>query len=188
MSKNRGDLVDIYSSESITDFVAKLSKSDSHIFIFFNGIADSKIFINMAESEVHSIINTNLIVPIIFTKACLARLLPKKNKYIYLTSSRALAGDRGITLYATTKSALKYFARSLALEYSNFKQFFYVISLGLFDAGLNKSVPTDRANSITQTSAIKGYVDVNDLTNAIEFAIQSDSSTGSVIYCDNGYF
>lgn len=177
-----------YSQTGIENFLKTLSKSDNHIFIFFNGVADSEIFINISVEEINSIINTNLTIPIIFTKTCLKTLFPRKNKFIYLTSSRALKGDRGISMYSATKSALVYFAKSLSYEYSNLNQFFYVISLGIFNAGLKKAVPESSLEKIKKKSAIKGYVDINELVQAISFAIESDASTGSVIYCDNGYF
>jgi 3-oxoacyl-[acyl-carrier protein] reductase len=181
-------LIPDYSPSEINKFLETLSSSNSHSFIFFNGISDSEIFINISDEEISSILETNLLAPILFTKLALKKFILKKTKYIYLTSTRALNGDRGIALYSTTKSALKYFARSLALEYGNFKQYFHVVSLGIFDYGLVKKVNANTLGEIKKNSAIKEYVDVNQLVKTIEFIIKTDASTGSVIHADNGYF
>jgi len=181
-------LIPDYSPSEINSFLDTLSKSDFHTFIFFNGITDSEIFINTSDDKINSILETNLITPILFTKSILKKFISKKTKYIYLTSTRALHGDKGIALYSTTKSALKYFARSLALEYGKFHQYFHVIALGIFNYGLVKKVSPNVLENIKKNSAIKEFVDIEQLSNTIVFIIQNDSSTGSVLHTDNGYF
>lgn len=177
-----------YSSLEINKFLSKLKKSESHVFIFFNGVSDTEIFVNITDEEINSIFNINLYTPILFTKLILKRFLPKKTKYIYLTSTRALNGDKGISLYSTTKSALRYFARALSLEYGKFNQYFHVISLGIYNFGLIHKVNETALNRIKKNSAIKGFVDTKDLVRTIEFVIQADACTGSVVHADNGYF
>lgn len=181
-------LIPDYSSLEINKFLETLSKSEFHTFIFFNGISDTEIFINISDEEISTILKTNLLIPILFTKLALKKFFLKKTKYIYLTSTRALNGDSGIALYSTTKSALKYFARSLALEYGKFKQYFHVVSLGIFNYGLVKKVNANTLEKIKNNSGIKEYVDVKQLAKTIEFIIQVDASTGSVLHADNGYF
>jgi 3-oxoacyl-[acyl-carrier protein] reductase len=187
-------LIDCCSSVQITDyttaeinkFISSLSKSDTHTFIFFNGVSDSEIFINISTEEIDFIIQTNLTTPILFTKLVLKKFISKKTKYIYLTSTRALNGDKGIALYSTTKSALKFFAKSLALEYGKFEQYFHVISLGIFNHGLIKKVKSKKLEEIKKNAAIQDYVEIDELLKAIKFIIDSDASTGSVTYVDNG--
>jgi hypothetical protein len=59
-----------YNTLEIKKFLAKLNAKEEHVFIFFNGVADSKIFINLHEKEIHNIINANLVVPILFVHNC----------------------------------------------------------------------------------------------------------------------
>jgi 3-oxoacyl-[acyl-carrier protein] reductase len=185
---SQSKVISDYSTPEINKFLESLNKSDSHAFIFFNGISDSEIFVNSSDEEINDILNTNLSVPILFTKAILKKFIPRRTKYIFLTSTRALNGDKGIALYSTTKGALKYLARSLSLEYGKFNQYFHVISLGIFDLGLIKKVNKSTLDRIKKNSAINGYVDIKNLVKTIEFVIQSDSSTGSIVHADNGYF
>lgn len=181
-------IIQKYSAEEIDRFLDTLTKTDSHAFIFFNGVADKEIFLNISDEEISNIVQTNLYMPILFTKKILGRFINKKTKYIYLTSTRALNGDKGIAIYSTTKSALKYFARSLSLEYGKFNQYFHVISLGLFNYGLINKVNNFVLERVKKNSAICQYVDIEDLVRTIEFVIESDAATGSVVHTDNGYF
>jgi 3-oxoacyl-[acyl-carrier protein] reductase len=184
----KNKIISEYSTPEINKFLESLNKSDSHAFVFFNGISDSEIFINSSDEEINAILNTNLSMPILFTKAILQKFIPKRTKYIYLTSTRALNGDKGIAMYSTTKGALKYLARSLSLEYGKFNQYFHVISLGIFDFGLIHKVNKSVLDRIKKNSAIGDYVDIQNLAKTIEFTIQSDAATGSVVHVDNGYF
>ena len=180
-------LIQDYSPREINKFLETLSIFEFHTFVFFNGVSDSEIFINISDEEISEILGANLLAPILFTKLALRKFMFKKTKYVYLTSTRALKGDRGIALYSTTKSALKYFARSLALEYGSFRQYFHVVSLGIFNYGLVRKVNKSTLDEIKGKSAIKEYVDVIQLAKTIEFIIQTDASIGSVLYADNGY-
>ena len=177
-----------YSAASIADFVSSLDRRSLHVFVFFNGISDSCLFINSDETELEEIFSANFFIPAAFVRIALKRLIPSKNKYIFLSSVRALRGDRGVVMYSASKSALKYFAKCLSLEYGSFNQFFYVLSLGLFEPGLAKKVNPKRLEYLLANSARKGFVAPAALLSGIRFAIDNDAATGSVISVDNGYF
>jgi NAD(P)-dependent dehydrogenase (short-subunit alcohol dehydrogenase family) len=176
-----------YSVKEIQRFVGTLNKNDNYVFIFFNGVADSKILINILDDEIEAIIDTNLLLPIFFTKCILKKFLLRKTKYIYLTSARAQKGGEGLALYSTSKSALKYFAKSLSIEYGKFNQYFYVISLGIFNYGLISKLRIKLIENIKKNSVIKDFVRIEELTNTILFLIENDATVGSVINVDNGW-
>jgi 3-oxoacyl-[acyl-carrier protein] reductase len=177
-----------YSLEELSKFIANLNKKESHIFLFMNGITDSKAFYKMDNDEISHIIYVNYELPVVITNLIIKDFILKETKYVYFSSSRAFLGDRGISLYSSTKSALKYFAKSLSLEYGKFNHFFYTISLGVFEKGLvNKVKKTDLEN-IIKRSATNSFVDVDELVNALHYISENDSATGSVLSVDNGYF
>jgi short-subunit dehydrogenase len=185
---SRNIILKDYSATSISDFVSSLDRRSLHVFVFFNGVSDSCLFINSDETELLEIFSVNFFIPATFVRIALKRLVPSKNKYIFLSSARAFQGDRGVATYSASKSALKYFAKCLSLEYGPFNQFFYVLSLGLFEAGLAKKVNPKRLETLLANSAKKGFVAPSALLSGINFAIDNDSATGSVISVDNGYF
>ena len=180
--------IEKYSEEEISKIIFSLSKKAEHIFLFMNGITDSKAFYKMGNEEISHIIKVNFELPVIITNLIIKNFILKKTKYIYFSSSRALLGDRGISLYSSSKSALKYFARSLSLEYGKFNHFFYTISLGVFEKGLVNKVKKSNLDKIIKRSATNSFVDIDELERAISYISENNSATGSVLNIDNGYF
>ena len=142
----------------------------------------------MDSQEISNIIKVNYELPVMMTNLIIKNFILKKTKYIYFSSSRALLGDRGIALYSSSKSALKYFARSLSLEYGKFGQFFYTISLGVFEKGLVNKVKNSDLERIIKRSATNTFVNLDELVRAVNYISENDSPTGSVLNIDNGYF
>lgn len=177
-----------YSEKELLKFLLSLSKKDEHIFLFMNGITDSKAFYKIDSEEISRIIKVNFELPVLITNLIVKNFILKKTKYVYFSSSRALLGDRGISLYSSTKGALKYFAKSLSLEYGQFNHFFYTISLGVFEKGLVKKVKKSELEKIIKRSALNSYVDIDELARAVNYISENDSATGSVLNIDNGYF
>ena len=177
-----------YSEKELLKFLLSLNKKDEHIFLFMNGITDSKAFYKIDSEEISRIIKVNFELPVLITNLIVKNFILKKTKYVYFSSSRALLGDRGISLYSSTKSALKYFAKSLSLEYGKFNHFFYTISLGVFEKGLVKKVKKSELEKIIKRSALNSYVDIDELARAVNYISENDSATGSVLNIDNGYF
>jgi 3-oxoacyl-[acyl-carrier protein] reductase len=177
-----------YSEKELLKFLLSLNKKDEHIFLFMNGITDSKAFYKIDSEEISRIIKVNFELPVLITNLIVKNFILKKTKYVYFSSSRALLGDRGISLYSSTKGALKYFAKSLSLEYGQFNHFFYTISLGVFEKGLVKKVKKSELEKIIKRSALNSYVDIDELARAVNYISENDSATGSVLNIDNGYF
>jgi len=180
--------IDKYSEEEISKIIFSLSKQAEHIFLFMNGITDSKAFYKMGNEEISHIIKVNYELPVIITNIIIKNFILQKTKYIYFSSSRALLGDRGISLYSSSKSALKYFARSLSLEYGKFNHFFYTFSLGVFEKGLVDKVKKSNLDKIIKRSATNSFVDIDELERAVSYISENNSATGSVLNIDNGYF
>lgn len=180
--------IDDYAEENISNFINSLDIKKEHIFLFMNGITDSSAFYKLSTNDIKNIIKVNLELPVIITNILIKKFMLKRTKYIYFSSSRALLGDRGISLYSATKSSLKYFSRSMSLEYGKFNHFFYTISLGVFEKGLAEIVKKDDLERIFKRSAINDSVHINELKKSILYISDNDAASGSVLNVDNGYF
>jgi len=177
-----------YNSKSILKFLSNKIKSDEiPIFIFFNSIPDNSIFKNNSETNIKKIIEVNLTLPIILTNNLIKKYFFKKPRFLYISSSRALKGDRGISLYSTTKNAIKAFSRNIALEYGSYDIISKVIHLGLFKGGLKNKLSNQSNNKILKNTFNAEYLKISQLINTLEFAIKDTASNGSEIFCDNGY-
>jgi short-subunit dehydrogenase len=178
-----------YSSASIEKILKKkIDRKNKNIFLFFNAISEKKAFYQLKEKEINKIININFTTPIRTTNVIIRNHYLKNITCIYFSSSRALHVDRGISLYGSTKIGMESFVKSIALEYGNLGLNFRVVSLGLLEGGLEKTISESTRNSIFKRSAIKKNIKIDELHKIIEFIIKDKTGNGSTIKCDNGYF
>ena len=171
-----------------TDYSLKsIINSLSNKFVFFNSIPDNSIFKNYLEKDIKKIIEINLTMPIILTNGLLKKYFFHKPKFIFISSSRALKGDKGIALYSTTKNGIKSFSRNIALEYASYDIVSKVIHLGLFKGGLKDKLSIQSNTKILNNTFNGKYLKIKQLVNTLEFAINDTGGNGSEIFCDNGY-
>ena len=129
----------------------------------------------------------NFHTPMLLTQMFLKKELSKDVRFIFLSSSRAEYGDKGIVLYSATKAALKAAVKSLALEYAKMEKYFYIISLGFFEYGLINEISDQKIRNLMDRSCIADFVEIDELVKCLELVESNKSLTGSSIYCDNGY-
>ena len=165
-----------------------LSKNRKNIFLFFNGISENKAFYKLSNNEINKIIKVNYILPVTITQCILKNYFLYNPTFIYFSSTRAIVGDKGISVYGSSKNAIKSFAKSMSLEYGDLGVNFRVILLGLFKGGLNNKLSIDQRNNILKRSSIKNFISIDQLIKTINFVINDRSGNGSSIKCDNGYF
>ena len=166
----------------------KIDRKNKNIFLFFNAISEQKAFYQLKEKEINKIININFATPIRTTNIIIRNHYLKNITCVYFSSSRALHVDKGISLYGSTKIGMESFVKSMALEYGNLGLNFRVVSLGLLEGGLEKTISESTRNSIFKRSAIKKNIKIDELHKIIEFIIKDKTGNGSTIKCDNGYF
>jgi 3-oxoacyl-[acyl-carrier protein] reductase len=178
-----------YTTKHINQCLKKnINKNKKNIFLFFNGVSENKAFYKLSNNDITKIIKINYIQPVIITQCILKSYFLYKPTFIYFSSSRAIKGDRGISIYGSSKNAIKSFVKSMSLEYGELGINFRVVLLGLFKGGLNDKLTLEQRENIFKRSAIKNYVSINQLIKLINFIIDDHSGNGSSIKCDNGYF
>ena len=177
-----------YSASSIQKVLSKrINKNEMPVFIFFNSIPDKLIFKNYNEKSIKKIIEVNIVHPITITNRLLNKYFFKKPKFIFMSSTRALRGDKGISLYSTSKSAIISFSKNLAMEYANYDIVSKVINLGLFEGGLSDKLSQNSNRKILERTFNRKYVNISQFIKTLEFAIKDTTGNGSEIFCDNGY-
>jgi len=177
-----------YNLNSIQKTLEKnINKKDKPIFIFFNSLSDKKIFVKKTIKEIENIIYVNQILPILLTNLILKKFFFYKPIFLYISSSRGKKGDKGISLYSTTKNALSSFAKNMAIEYGKFGIIFKVILLGLFKGGLKNKLSNKNNKKILEDTFNNSYVEIDQLLKVVEYSIDDTSGNGSEIHCDNGF-
>lgn len=114
-----GFIVDIRDKEKVNECVLKVIEKYSHIDILVNNAGVCKLvkFQDMTDEERDFHFDINIIGTWNVTKACLPYMKNRKASIINLSSvTGPMVADSGEVAYATTKSAIQGFTKSLAAE------------------------------------------------------------------------
>lgn len=180
-------VVSTYESNAIVRKVKELSEARHLTVLFMNGVSDEAPFYQLSDDDIDKIFDINVKLPLKLTKKFISEFLQIDVSFLYFSSTRAEVGDLGITIYSASKAGITAASKNLAREYGKFKKYFFVISLGVFEAGLIGKLSEKKIKELTSNSAVKGTVPFEDLYRVIELTFLNRSASGSILYCDNGY-
>ena len=184
---NTNSIDDITSEfEGLLD--TKRSELSEIVVVSFVGISDDQIFKNLTVDEINRIIDVNFRSNTYLASAVLKYFGVGSTSLTFISSTRALLGDRGLTMYSATKHALNGLVKGIALEYGRFGVRANVLSLGVAPVGLVDKVPAKRMVDIIKRSASGTMIDINSVVQSIEFLRANKDVNGSVLHCDGGYF
>ena len=113
-----------------------------------------------------------------------------KNRWgrvIFCGSSRALRTSPGISGYSSAKYASLGYCKTLSKEYASLGITSNYLSLGLFNSPLLKKVKKNDLINLLRNTDTKEIGDYNSVSNAINFIINSNYVTGSIIPIDGGF-
>lgn len=110
-----------------------------------------------------------------------------------ISSVSSLEGNKGISLYSSSKSALNNLAKCAAVELSQKKIRVNAIILGHINVGMGMQVKNflnEKQLKNLEQKHLLGFGDVKDLVQSIKFLIDKKKSrwiTGTNFYLDGGY-
>ena len=180
--------IDITKIEQIQNIIEKYNSKLTKI-TFINLVATTldKLVPDINKEDVSKTFETNIFSNIYFAKFLTKKMVNDKwGRFIFFSSSKAVKGDVGISVYASSKSSLIGFSNSLSKEYSRFNITSNVISLGYFEGASWNRLNIEKQKELLKEVPSKKIGNVNNIYNAIELLIKSDYITGSQIYIDGG--
>ncbi|MDC1450315.1 SDR family oxidoreductase [Candidatus Thioglobus sp.] len=180
--------VDLRDENQIIEFVNSYRKKLSKItLIHFAAIKNDELAININSSDWQNIFDVNVKGAFLLTKHILRIMMMEGwGRIIFISSKGSEAGDVGTTSYSSSKMALMGISRTLSKEHALFGITSNVISLGAFDAGLYTELSEKVKNQILAKIPSKKVGSVDNITNAINFIIDSDYINGSIVTIDGG--
>ena len=114
--------IDITKIEQIQNIIEKYNSKLTKI-TFINLVATTldKLVPDINKEDVTKTFETNIFSNIYFAKFLTKKMVNDKwGRFIFFSSSKAVKGDVGISVYASSKSSLIGFSNSLSKEYSRF--------------------------------------------------------------------
>ena len=104
---------------------------------------------NVKSKDIYKVYNVNIFSNIIFAKTLLPIMIKQNyGRFIFFTSTRGERGDKGISLYSSSKQSLYGFSRCLSKEYSTFNITSNCIKLGYFNTKLFNNIPNQIKNRL----------------------------------------
>jgi len=156
-------------------------------FVSFLGAKDNTVFIHQSSEQIMSVINVNLTLNSMFSALLIKKYIGTSISIVFLSSSGALAGDAGVTMYSATKHALNGLSKGISMEYGRFGVNSNVLALGVVSIGMSGEVSQKRLSEMVKRSANRRPVEVASITKSLVFLFGNKDINGSVLACDGGY-
>lgn len=186
----QADFLDIKNiKKNIKESIKKIGKVD--ILIHNAGIVHDNLFIKMKAIEWHNVMNVNLYSMFYLCKIILPYMLREKfGRIIIINSIIGYIGQIGQTNYAASKSGLKGFMKSLALEVATRNITVNSIAPGYILTDMTKKFLSSEKEKILQKIPTKKFGIPEDITRAVLFLISLKSSyiTGQTIHINGGMY
>lgn len=181
--------VDVTNTEEVTNFINNIGPSLAMpVMIYTPGISPNNVTTKIVDQDW----NDTLAVNLTGGMYCSRTILPwmrqlKYGRIIFLTSVLSRIAVAGTLGYSVTKSGLCSMAKVIAIENASKGITANAIALGYFDIGIIKAVPKDFLNNhVIPEIPEKRLGNPANIVSAINFIIDSDYLTGSVIDLNGG--
>lgn len=181
--------VDVTNSEEVTSFLNSVGPSLSMpILIYTAGISPNNVTAKIVDQDWTDTIAVNLTGAMYSSRAILPWM--RKLKYgrlIFVSSVLSRIAVAGTLGYSVTKAGLNSMAKVIAIENASKGITSNAIALGYFEIGIINAVPEDFLNNhVIPEIPLKRLGDPSNIVSAINFIIDSDYLTGSVIDMNGG--
>ncbi|SDJ40370.1 3-oxoacyl-[acyl-carrier-protein] reductase [Halovenus aranensis] len=153
------------------------------------GITVDKKFENMEREDWERVIDVNLGGVYNCTKACFEDLREAENgRLINISSVVGQQGNYGQANYATTKSGLFGFTRTIALELAHHNSTANCVAPGFVKTDMLAEVPDRVKEQILERIPLDRFAEVDDIAGIVRFLASEESSymTGQVLGVNGG--
>ncbi|HXA46831.1 MAG TPA: SDR family oxidoreductase [Burkholderiaceae bacterium] len=183
--------IDINELDQIHHFVNATVKHFGRIDTLVNNAASlSEGLLPLSrDSDIAKMIHTNMLAPMVLTKACSRAMLRTGNGVIlHVSSINSVRGHRGVSIYSATKAAMDGFTRSLAREFGPSNIRVNSIAPGFFDSELVTGQSPERREQIARRTPLGRLSQIDEIADVALFLCSSKATfiTGQTIIVDGG--
>jgi 3-oxoacyl-[acyl-carrier protein] reductase len=182
---------DVADLDQVKDMYDEVTDEFGSIDVLVNnaGITVDKKFENMTREDWDKVIDVNLGGVFNATKVCFEDIRQaEEGRLINISSVVGQQGNYGQANYATTKSGLFGFTRTIALELANEGSTANTIAPGFVMTDMLKDVPDRVQENILKRIPLDRFAEVEDIVGMARFLASRESSymTGQVLGVNGG--
>jgi 3-oxoacyl-[acyl-carrier protein] reductase len=179
--------VDITDEHAIASMLASVRADHDGLDVLINnaGVATMNAFALTPPAAMHTIVDTNLLGPMLLTHGAI-RLLRKSaaGRIVNVTTVAVPLRLAGETVYAASKAALESFTRGLAKEVGAYGITCNAVGPSLTPTRLTNGLPPAVRERLLSQQAVARQGSAADVANVIDFFLrpESDLVTGQIVY------
>ena len=154
------------------------------------GINRPSLLVSASDADIAATIATNLVGPIMCTRAVIPAMLEARRGVIVNVSSVAAGRpSRGQAVYAATKGAIESLTRAVAVEYGRKGIRCHAIRPGAVDTDMLATTKALAEEDVLAKTALKRIASVEEIAALVVFLLSDEASyiTGSIHAIDGGY-
>ncbi len=184
--------VDVTKENEVKEALEKIEKVD--VLINCAGEIYSESIVNMLEKKMHSkdswdrVINSNLNSCFVMSTLVADKMVRRRTKGIIINfSSVSAQGNMGQAAYSAAKAGIEAFTKVLAKELGMFKIRACAIAPGFIETPSTKnSLSESLIDYWKKQTPLRKLGKLEDINKAIQYVIESDYVSGTVIHIDGG--
>ena len=185
--------MDVTSKDDIANVFQSIRERYGTVSVLINnaGITQDNLIMRMKDEEWDEVINTNLNSIFRITKESIKDMVKSKyGRIINIGSVVGLSGNPGQVNYASSKSALLGFTKSLARELASRNITVNTISPGFIETDMTKKLSDDQQKTITKSIPLSRLGSGDDIANLALFLASDKGSyiTGENINVNGGLY
>jgi len=182
---------DLQQTERLASFVKGLVSEFGcpHALINNAGIGTSGVLAMMRDSQIETLLRTNVLATLLFTKYVIRSMMSvRAGRIVNISSIVSFTGYSGLAAYAATKSALIGFTRSLAREVGPLGINVNAVAPGFLDTEMTAGMESETHARIVRRSALRRQATIADVAGAVDYLLSERGSnvTGTVMTVDAG--
>jgi len=184
-------IADVTDGDSLTAAIATVEDKlgPIEVIVANAGITKDTLLMRMSDEDFESVIDTNLTGSFRLVKRGITSMIKQRfGRVIFISSVVGLLGSAGQVNYASSKSALVGFARSLTRELASRGITANVVAPGFIETDMTASLPAEQQAEYKRTIPAGRFATPAEVASVVAWLASDDAAyiSGAVIPVDGG--
>lgn len=153
------------------------------------GIVCDDLLMNLSVEDIEVVLRTNLLVPMLCTRAIAPIMMRQRyGRIINISSAAASKPGRGQSNYVAAKGGLEAFTRAMAVELASRGVLVNAVAPGVIRTTMSQRIRDQGHDQIMAKLLLKRYGEPEEVADAVVFLASTNNRymTGEVLHLDGG--